>query len=47
MTVFFFALLRRSNGKSDCIETFNTFESLIEVFGHLFMIRFVLKNYVI
>ena len=47
MTAYFFALLRRPNGKSECIKTVNTFESLIKVFGYLFGIRFVLKNYVI
>ena len=31
MTVYFFALMRRPNDKSDCIKTFNTFESLIEM----------------
>ena len=33
--------------KSDCIKTFNTFKSLTKVFGYVFGIRFVLKNYVI
>ena len=47
MTLNFFPLLRRSNDKSDCIKTFTTSESLIRVFGYLFGIRFVLKNYVI
>ena len=47
MTVYFFALLRRPNDKSDYIKTFNTFESVIEVFGYFFGIRFVFKNYVI
>ena len=40
----FFALLRRPNGKSDRIKTFNTFDYLIKVFGYLFGIRFVLKT---
>ena len=39
--------MRRPNGKSNCIKTFNTFESLVKIFGYLFGIRFVLKNYVI
>ena len=47
MTVYFFTLLCRPNGKSDCIKTFNTVESLLKVFSQLFGIRFVLKNYVI
>ena len=38
----FFTLLRRSNGKSDRIKTF---KSLMKVFGDLFGIRFVPKNY--
>ena len=33
MTVYLFSLLRRPNGRSDCIKTFNIFESLIKVFG--------------
>ena len=47
MPVYFFALMHISNGRSACIKTFNTFESLIEIFGYLFEIKFVLKNYVI
>ena len=47
MTEYFVALLRRPNGKSDCIKNFNTFESLIKVFGYLFGIRFALKKYII
>ena len=43
----FFTLLRRPNGEFDWIKTFNTFESLIKVFGYLSGIRFILKNYVI
>ena len=46
-TVHFFALLRRPNGKSDRIKTFNTFntfESLMMVFGYVFWIRFVLET---
>ena len=39
-TVHFFELLRRPNGKSDRIKPFNTFESLMKVFGNLFGIRF-------
>ena len=47
MTVYFFALLHRPNGKSNCIKTFSTFESVIKVFDYPFGIRFVLKNYAI
>ena len=34
MTVRFFALLRRTDDKRDCIKTFDTFESQIMVFGN-------------
>ena len=43
----YFALLRRPISKSDCIKTFNTFESLIKIFGYLFGRRLVRRNYVI
>ena len=40
----FFVLLRRTNGKSDRMKTFSTFESLMKLFGYLFGIRFVLET---
>ena len=40
----FLCVIRRPNGKSDRIKAFNTFESLMKVFGYVFGIRFVLKT---
>ena len=40
----FFARLRRTNDKSDCIKTFDTFEPKVMVFGNNFGIKIVLIN---
>ena len=44
MSVHFFALLRRTKDKPDCIKTFDTFESQIMVFGNISAIKIVLQN---
>ena len=44
MTVPVFELLRRTNDESDCIKTFDTFESQITVFGNMFQTKFILMN---
>ena len=44
MTVPVFELLRRTNDESVCIKTFDTFESLITVFGNMFQTKTILMN---
>ena len=44
MTVPFFALLHRTNDGSDCIKTFDNFETQIMVFGNIFGAKFILMN---
>ena len=39
MSVHFFALLRRTKDKPDCIKTFDTFGSQIMVFGNILAIK--------
>ena len=44
MTVPVLELLRRTNDESDCIKTFDTFESQITVFGNMFQTKIILMN---
>ena len=39
-----FELLRRTNDESDCIKTFDTFESQITVFGNMFQTKIILMD---
>ena len=44
MKVPVFEFLRRTNDESDCIKTFDTFESQITVFGDMFQTNNVMNN---
>ena len=44
MKVSVFDLLRRTNDESDCIKTFDSFESQITVFGNMFQTKHILMN---
>ena len=44
MTVPVLELLSRTNNESDCIKSFDIFESQITVFGNMFQTKIVLMN---